>query len=123
AQFRRLVYTNNMSLPSAACLVLLSALALGASPAAAEGINVAQGFPADSCVSRRELKSLVLSGRVVRLRPLKRIAEQTARGEMINAELCMRGGAMVYVITILSETGSVVYVTFDAVTGRLTGTT
>lgn len=73
-------------------------------------------------MTRRELKSLVMSGRVVRLRPLARLAEQTARGEVINAELCMRGGAMIYVITVLSESGRVVHVTFDAVTGRLSGT-
>ncbi len=112
-----------MSLPSAACIFLASALALTSAPAHAEGVNLAQNFPADNCVSRRELKGLVTSGKVVRLGPLARIAAQTARGEVINAELCRRGGTMVYVVTVLSETGRVVYVSFDAVSGRLVGTT
>ena len=82
----------------------------------------AQTFPADGCLPRREAIAAVKSGKVVPLRQVRGTAEEAARGEMINAELCVRGGATVYVLTVLSTSGKVVYVTLDGASGRLIGT-
>jgi hypothetical protein len=81
----------------------------------------AQGYP-DGCLTRREAIATVQDGRALRLRQVRGTAEQAARGEMINAELCYRGGQLVYVITVLSVTGKVVYVSLNATTGQLIGT-
>ncbi len=104
-----------------ACAGLLAVL-MTAPAAAREPVAVAQGYPADGCMTRREAKAFVLSGRAVRLRFVRGIAEQAAKGEMINAELCWRGGQAVYVITVLSAGGKVMYVTLDAASGQLIGT-
>jgi hypothetical protein len=81
-----------------------------------------QGFPADGCMPRREAIATVLDGRAIPLRHIRGTAEQAARGEMVNAELCYRGGQLVYVVTVLSVTGKVVYVSLNATTGQVIGT-
>jgi hypothetical protein len=86
------------------------------------GPVVSQSFPADSCLPRREAIAAVASGRAIPLRHIRGTAEQAARGEMINAELCFRSGQMVYVITVLSSTGKVVYVSLNATNGQVIGT-
>lgn len=102
-----------------ASLITLTMLAGAAE--AQEPIAVVQGHP-EGCMTRREAKAYVLSGQAVRLRMVRGVAEQAANGEMINAELCWRGGQAVYVITVLSAGGKVVYVTLNAATGQLIGT-
>jgi hypothetical protein len=99
------------------CLVIAAGL-LACAPAPA----MSQTYPADSCLSRREAIAAVASGRAMRLRHIRDSAEQAARGEMINAELCSRGGQMVYVVTVLSATGKVVYVSLNAANGQVIGT-
>lgn len=81
----------------------------------------AQGYPADACLPRREAIATVLNGRAMPLRHIRGTAEQAARGEMINAELCYRGGQLVYVVTVLNTTGKVVYVSLDAANGQVIG--
>jgi hypothetical protein len=103
------------SLPGFACAAILMAL-LPAGPARS------QGAPVDSCLPRREAIAAVAAGRALPLRQVRSTAEQAARGEMINAELCFRSGQMVYVVTILSTTGKVIYVSINAASGQLTGT-
>jgi uncharacterized membrane protein YkoI len=103
---------------AAACFSFLAAVP---SAAAYEAVVVAQGYPADQCMARREAKATVLSGQAVRLRAVRSVAEEAAKGEMINAELCWRGGEIIYVITVLSGSGKVVYVTLNAANGQLIG--
>lgn len=102
-------------------LLALIASAIPA-PAFERAAVLAQGYPADGCMSRREAKATVLSGGAVRLRSVVGVAEQAASGEMINAELCWQGGQLIYVITVLSTNGKVVYVTLNATSGQLIGT-
>lgn len=104
-----------LSLCVFACAAVLTVLT-------ASGPAAAQGYPADSCLPRREAIAAVAAGRAMPLRHIRRTAEQTARGEMINAELCYRGGQIVYVVTVLSATGKVVYVSLNAANGQLIGT-
>jgi hypothetical protein len=95
---------------------------LFAGPAAAQYTSaglLAQVYPADGCVPRREAIAAVASGRVLPLRQVRGTAEEAAKGEMINAELCTREGASVYVVTVLSTSGKVVYVTLNAASGKL----
>ena len=103
---------------AAACFGLLAAVPTAT---AYEAVVVAQGYPADQCMARREAKATVLSGQAVRLRAVRGVAEEAAKGEMINAELCWRGGEIIYVITVLSGSGKVVYVTLNAANGQLIG--
>jgi uncharacterized membrane protein YkoI len=98
--------------------LVLAAVLAALPPSAASS----QDYPADGCMSRREAIATVLDGRALRLRQVRGTAEQAARGEMINAELCYRGGQLVYVVTVLSVTGKVVYVSLNATTGQLIGT-
>lgn len=82
------------------------------------GVIVAQ---ADTCLTRRDAVAAVTKGEAVPLRQIRAAAESAGKGEMINAELCRRSGDLVYILTILSETGKVVYVRFKATNGALLG--
>ncbi len=86
------------------------------------GSASSQSFPANGCLPRREAIATVLNKRAIPLRAIRSTAEQAARGEMINAELCLRGGQLVYVVTVLSVTGKVVYVSLNATSGQIIGT-
>jgi hypothetical protein len=108
-----------MSLYCSLCRFALAVALLAFAPSVPVS---AQTYPADSCLPRREAIAAVASGRAIPLRHIRGTAEQAARGEMINAELCSRGGQMVYVITILSSTGKVVYVSLNATNGQVIGT-
>ena len=90
---------------------VLAGASLSGMPVSAQG--------GDSCMTRREAIAVVGSGKAVPLREVRGAAEQAARGEMINAELCVRNGQTVYVITVLSESGKVVYVSLNAASGQL----
>lgn len=104
------------------CLAGVLAGAMLSDPAAAQGlVVVAQNFPAEKCLSRRDAIAAVRSGRAVPLRQVRPVAEEAARGEMINAEMCVRDGQPVYVLTVLSTSGKVVYVTLSAKSGKLVG--
>jgi hypothetical protein len=107
--------------PRLACAAVLLVLSF-AGPAAAQYTSaglLAQGYPADGCMPRREAIAAVASGRVLPLRQVRGTAEEAAKGEMINAELCTKDGATVYVVTVLSTSGKVVYVTLNAASGQL----
>jgi hypothetical protein len=110
-----------ISRPRLARAALLFAL-MFAGPAAAQFSSaglLAQNYPADGCMPRRDAIAAVASGKVVPLRQVRGTAEEAAKGEMINAELCTKNGATVYVVTVLSTSGKVVYVTLNAASGQL----
>jgi uncharacterized membrane protein YkoI len=103
------------SLGGFACAAVLISLVLA-------GSAVSQGYPADTCLPRREAIAAVAEGRAMPLRQVRGTAEQAAHGEMINAELCLKSGQLVYVVTVLSTTGKVVYVSLSAASGQVIGT-
>jgi hypothetical protein len=110
-----------ISRPRLACAVILLALSF-AGPAAAQYTSaglLAQGYPATGCLPRRDAIAAVASGRVLPLRQVRGTAEEAAKGEMINAELCTKDGTTVYVVTVLSTGGKVIYVTLNAASGQL----
>jgi uncharacterized membrane protein YkoI len=123
-EFRRTDQGGGMSKASvfARQIAALSLLLLASAAAAQEGGQApaaAPAYPADGCLKRREAVAVVTSGKAVPLRQVRGAAEGAARGEMINAELCTRSGQLVYVVTVLSGSGKVVYVSLDAASGRL----
>ncbi|HVV94696.1 MAG TPA: hypothetical protein VHD15_14890 [Hyphomicrobiales bacterium] len=73
----------------------------------------------NGCVSQRGTIALVQAGRVVRLSAIRSEAERRGNGELINAELCRRGGRLAYQVSVLGENGKVVHMSFDAASGRL----
>ena len=110
-----------ISRPRLACAAILLALSF-AGPAAAQYTSaglLAQGYPANGCLPRRDAIAAVASGKVLPLRQIRGTAEDAAKGEMINAELCTKDGATVYVVTVLSTSGKVVYVTLNTASGQL----
>ncbi|MFC5067817.1 PepSY domain-containing protein [Flaviflagellibacter deserti] len=79
----------------------------------------AQSYPPMGCLTRREAIAAVAAGRAMPLRQVRGTAETAAKGEMINADLCAKDGQLLYIITVLSQSGKVVYATLDAANGRV----
>lgn len=73
------------------------------------------------CLSQREAIAAVQSGQAVPLSDVRSIAERAGNGEVIKADLCMRGGRLAYVLTLLRSNGRVVTAVVDASSGNLSG--
>lgn len=73
------------------------------------------------CMSQREAIAAVQSGQAVPLSDVRGLAENAGNGEVIKADLCMRGGRLAYVLTLLRSNGRVVTAVVDASTGDLSG--
>ena len=86
-----------------AALVLLLATAL---PAGADG-----------CLSQGEARQAVQSGQAVSLSRLR----GGIPGEVLSAQLCRSGGALVYVVSVLGDGGQVRRLTVDAMSGAVSG--
>jgi uncharacterized membrane protein YkoI len=71
------------------------------------------------CVSQRGTIALVQAKRVVPLSAIRAEAERRGHGELINAELCHRGGRLAYLVSVLGENGKVAHMSFDAASGRI----
>ena len=71
------------------------------------------------CVSQRGMIQMVQKHRAVPLSAIRAEAERRGNGEIIGAALCHRGGRLVYQVSVLSESGKVVHIGFDAATGHL----
>jgi uncharacterized membrane protein YkoI len=93
----------------------------GVAPAqAGDGtVLLAQVVPRQGCLSRRDAIKAVMSGQARPLSDIRDQAENAASGEMISADICPQGGKLAYVVTVLSPSGKVAYVTLDAASGRL----
>lgn len=103
------------------------ALMAAAAPARAEDGGVrrvaitAQTLPASGCLSRLDSIRAVQSGKAMPLVEARVVAEKAARGEMINAALCVEDGRLRYEVTVLAASGRVARALVDAQTGRLLG--
>lgn len=87
----------------------------GVSVARAEGTIFAQ-----PCLSPRDMQDVVAANRVVP--PAQAIAQArrlVPGGDMLRANLCGDGEAMIYVITVLRKDGRVVHVVVDAPSGKV----
>lgn len=114
-----------MRIPPALAVVVALTSAGAPLPAVADApkpmVAPAQNKARDGCLSRRETIAAVQAGRAVPLSQARRAAERAGRGEMINADLCHRGRALQYVVTVLGSRGRVVTAIVDASSGRLIG--
>jgi uncharacterized membrane protein YkoI len=71
------------------------------------------------CISQRGTILVVQAHKAVPLSAIRAEAERRGNGEIIGARLCRRGGRLTYLVSVLSERGKVVHISFDAATGRL----
>jgi len=92
----------------AAFLILLSALAGFGAPAPAA---------AAACLSGAERRQAVQSGQALRPGAIRR----SVQGELLDLDLCWRGGRLVYVATVLGPGGAVRKLTIDAASGAPAG--
>jgi uncharacterized membrane protein YkoI len=75
---------------------------------------------AQSCLSARDMQEIVSSNSVVAPAQAIRQARRAVPGaDMLRANLCRGGEALVYVITVLRRDGRVVHVTVDAPSGKV----
>jgi uncharacterized membrane protein YkoI len=86
-----------------------------------DAVETAQIYPREACFSRKETMQAVQAGRAKPLREMRSLAERTVGGEMVDADLCNQNGVLTYVITVLTGSGKVGYVTLDAAKGNLLG--
>ena len=93
-----------------AALIALS----GSPPAAADEV---------ACLSRREQKVAITTGRAVTLAAAMRAAHVTARGrsarEVVKARLCREPEGLRYLLTVLARDGKVTHLAVDATSGKL----
>ena len=80
----------------------------------------ADGAWAD-CLSTREARALVQSGKIVPMTTAVSEARGVGKGEMIDGRLCRAGDGLQYVVTFLGPEGRVRRVTLDAKTGDVVG--
>ena len=88
-------------------------------PAAAMHSPTPRRHHRSGCVSQRGMIAVVQAHRAVPLSAIRAEAERRGNGEIIGAELCHRGERLTYLVSVLSENGKVVHMSFDAATGRL----
>lgn len=73
-----------------------------------------------SCLSTAEQRAAVASRQAVPLaQAIRSLHARGRRGEMVRAELCRRGGRLVYVLTLLPRSGKVTRAHVDAASGEL----
>jgi uncharacterized membrane protein YkoI len=98
-------------------LSLLSLLAAALVPSPALAASPVE----QSCLSRAEQRAAVAVNKAIRLaQAIKSARNQGHRAEVVRARLCRHGETLVYVLTLLGQSGKVTNVTVDAVNGELT---
>jgi uncharacterized membrane protein YkoI len=101
------------TLASLICAALLAAVG---APATAAADEVA-------CLSRREQKVVIASGKAITLAAAMRAAHVTARGrggrEVVKARLCRDPEGLRYLLTVLARDGKVTQLAVDATSGKL----
>jgi hypothetical protein len=110
------VFQRIASVMIGACMIVPGTLPVRASDGV---VQLAQVVPRQGCLSRRDAIQAVMSGQAKPLSDVREQAENAASGEMISADICPQGGKLAYVVTVLSPSGKVAYVTLDAASGRL----
>jgi uncharacterized membrane protein YkoI len=97
-------------------LLSLLAAALVLSPA------LAASPVEQSCLTRAEQRAAVAANKAIRLaQAIKSARNQGHRAEVVRARLCRHGEALVYVLTLLGQSGKVTNVTVDGNNGEPTG--
>ncbi len=92
-------------------VLLALVLALVVAPANPGDAQAAQ------CLSQKEQRAAVRSGQVVRPAAIRR----SAAGDLLNLQLCMQGGRLVYRATVIRPNGNVRTVIIDAASGAPMG--
>ena len=77
---------------------------------------------AEACLDRAEQRAAVASHQAVPLASaIRGLQGRERHAEVVRAELCRRGGRLVYVLTLLPRSGKVSRVVIDATNGRQLG--
>jgi len=83
---------------------------------------VTASYAADSCLDKAEQRDAVASRRAVPLASAIRSVQANGRhAELVRAELCQQDGRLVYVLTLLGQSGKVTRATIDAGSGEALG--
>jgi uncharacterized membrane protein YkoI len=96
-------------------IAALTAIASAPLPAAADEV---------ACLTRREQKVAIASGKAVTLAAAMRAAHATARSgrggrEVVKARLCREPEGLRYLLTVLARDGKVTQLAVDATSGKL----
>ncbi len=95
-----------------AAFVLLTTLAWPA--------TAAERPPRGACLSKTEQAAAVAAQRAVPLaQAIRTLRQHGKKAEVVRARLCRRGDGLVYMLTLLSRSGTVTLATVDAATGEL----
>ncbi len=81
-------------------------------------VTAAQADDRARCLTRDQQRAKIAAHAVVPLSKAMRVGK-ARRGEVVRANLCERGGKLVYVLTVLARDGKVARVTVDAGTGTV----
>ncbi|HZL30390.1 MAG TPA: hypothetical protein VFC54_04935 [Pseudolabrys sp.] len=104
--------------PKLILFILLALLAGSAIPAAVRAAEEGRG----ACLRKAEQRAAVATHRAVPLaRAIRSLHMRGRRAEVVRAELCDRGGRLVYVLTLLPRSGKVTRATIDAGNGEPLG--
>ena len=98
--------------------LILLGLAVGA-PALASSGMAADAAPR-TCLNKAEQRAAVASHQAVPLaQAIRSLHERGRRAEVVRAELCHRGGGLVYVLTLLARSGKVTRAMLTPAAARL----
>ncbi len=76
--------------------------------------------PRGTCLNKAEQRAAVASHRAVPLaQAIRSLRARGRRAEVVRAELCHRGGRLVYELTLLARNGKVTRAQVDAGSGEL----
>jgi len=106
---------------AAAALAVLALAPARAGTDAGGHVVHAGSFPAHACLSQKERRAEIESGRVVQLAAAMRAATSRVPGTVVRARLCRGHDGLLYVLTVLGRDGKVARLTVDAVKGTLIG--
>ncbi len=107
-------------MPVPRLLPILSLLGLLAGPLVASPALAASPVE-QSCLTRAEQRAAVAANKAVPLaQAIKSARNRGHRAEVVRARLCRHDETLVYVLTLLGQSGKVISVNVDAVNGELT---
>jgi hypothetical protein len=86
------------------------------------GPTFAAERPHGACLDKAEQRAAVASHRAIPLAlAIRSLHERGRRTEVVRADLCQRGGRLVYVLTLLPRSGKVTRAVIDAGNGEPVG--
>ena len=104
-------------------LVLLGLMTLGLLPGPGFATaSLAADGARGACLSKVEQRAAVATQQAVPLsQAIRSLHARGRRAEVVRAELCDRGGRLVYLLTLLPRSGKVTRATIDAASGEPVG--